>query len=68
MMKKPFYIVYNKDDEFLALGTAEEIGCQFDLTPLQVRQKACDFKRREHAGMINRYPIRIFAVGRMEVE
>ncbi|ARQ94860.1 hypothetical protein KMD50_gp49 [Lactococcus phage PLgW-1] len=68
MKKKAFYIVYNKDDEFLALGTAEEIGCQFDLTPLQVRQKACDFKRREHAGMINRYPIRIFGVGRMDVE
>lgn len=67
-MKKPHYIVYNKDDEFLALGTAEEIACQFDLTPLQVRQKACDFKRREHSGMINRYPIRIFGVGRMEVE
>lgn len=68
MKKKAFYIVYNKDDEFLALGTAEEIACQLDLTPLQVRQKASDFKRREHKGMVNRYPIRIFGVGRMEVE
>ena len=65
---KPFYIVYNKDDEFLALGTAEEIACQFDLTPLKVRQKAADFKRRERDGMKNRYPLRIFSVGRMEVE
>lgn len=68
MKKKAFYIVYNKDDEFLALGTAEEIACQFDLTPLQVRQKAKDFKRHEKTRQTNRYPIRIFSVGQMEVE
>lgn len=68
MTKKPFYIVYNKDDEFLALGTAEEIACQFDLSTMQVRQKAKDFKRHEKTGQTNRYPIRIFGVGRMEVE
>lgn len=68
MKKKAHFIVYNKNDEFLALGTAEEIACQFDLTTMQVRQKAKDFKRREHDGMINRYPVRIFSVGRMEVE
>lgn len=66
-MKKAHYIVYNKDDEFLALGTAKEIACQFDLTPLQVRQKATDFKRREHKNQINRYPVRIFGVGLMEI-
>lgn len=68
MKKKAHFIVYNKDDEFLALGTAEEIACQFDLSTMQVRQKAKDFKRYEKTGQTNRYPIRIFSVGRMEVE
>lgn len=67
-MKKAHYIVYDKEDEFLALGTSEEIACQFDLTTMQVRQKAKDFKRYEKTGQTNRYPIRIFGVGRMEVE
>ena len=68
MKKKAFYIVYNKDDEFLALGTAEEIACHFDLTPFQVRQKPKDFKRHEKTRQTSRFTIRIFGVGMMEVD
>lgn len=40
------YIAYNERDEFLELGTAQELSELFGITTKQVRQRARDLKRR----------------------
>ena len=55
------YAAYDNEDNFLDIGTAEEMACKFDMTAQNVRRNAIDTKRstskRKNEG------VRFFSMG-----
>lgn len=55
------YAAYDSEDNFLDMGTAEEMACKFDMTAHKVRRNAIDTKRstskRKNEG------VRFFSMG-----
>ena len=45
MKNRVQYAAYDNEDNFLDIGTAEEMACKFDMTAQKVRRNAIDTKR-----------------------
>lgn len=66
-LSKAQYAAYDSDDNFLDVGTAEEMACAFDTTANKVRQSAKDNKRKK-TSRNNEGVVKFYALGRLEVE
>lgn len=65
-MKATHYIVYDENENFIDMGTSEELQERFNMTKLQIRQNATDTKRRVPKSG-NRRGLLFYSVGKMEV-
>lgn len=65
-MKATHYIVYDENENFIDMGTSEELQERFNMTKLQIRQKATDTKRRIPNSGVRR-GLLFYSVGKMEV-
>lgn len=65
-MKATHYAVYDDNDNFLDLGTSEELQEKYNMTKIQIRQAATDAKRRPNLKQ-KRHGITFWSLGKMEV-
>lgn len=65
-MKATHYIVYDEEENFVDMGTSEELQERFNMTKLQIRQKATYAKRRVPNSGVRR-GLLFYSVGKMEV-